>query len=163
VRSGACLDSFPALLYESRKKRYRSREAAAEHMPVCSRLLDDYESGKGAPTADTALAISEALEDPILRRAYCSTVCPIGIKHGCKTVSVEDLPKVAIRLVKELQDVINKQKLFIDISFDGQVDRQGIGDFLDFARELAELKGAVEALELWIEAEMKKEAAVAAK
>ena len=70
---------------------------------------------------------------------------------------------MAIRLVKELQDVVDRQKSFISISFDGQVDKQEIGDFMDFARELSELKGAVEALELWIEIEIKKEAAVAAK
>jgi hypothetical protein len=34
------------------------------------------------------------------------------------------------------------------------VDKHELGDFLDFARELSELKHAVEALELWVEIEL---------
>lgn len=165
MQGSAGLRTFPAALYEARKKRFSSREEAAEYLPVCSRLLDDYETGKSVPAADTALAMSEALEDPVLRRTYCSSVCPIGIKYGSKATSVEDLPKVAIRLVKELQDVIDKQKSFVNITFDGQVDSHELDDFMDFARELRELKHAVEALELWVEMELqtKKEAACAAR
>lgn len=160
----ASINSFSARLYQSRKQRFRSREEAAEYMPVCSRLLDDYETGKGVPTADMALAMSEALGDPVLRRTYCTTVCPIGAKYGFKPLKVEDLPQVAIRLVKELQDVVDKQKAFVGISFDGRVEAHEMEDFMDFARELRELKHAVEALELWAEAELetKKEAAVCA-
>ncbi|HBR33670.1 MAG TPA: hypothetical protein DD734_03485 [Firmicutes bacterium] len=159
----ASIATFSARLYQSRKQRFRSREEAAEYMPVCSRLLDDYETGKGVPTADMALAMSEALEDPILRRTYCTTVCPIGAKHQ-QPVRVDELPQLAIRLVKELQDVVDKQKAFIGISFDGRVESHEIAEFLDFARELRELKCAVEALELWVETELetKKETAIAA-
>lgn len=158
----ASINAFSARLYQSRKQRFRSREEAAEYLPVCSRLLDDYETGKGVPTADMALAMSEVLEDPVLRRTYCATVCPIGAKHSFQLTRVEDLPQVAIRLVKELQDVVDKQKAFVGISFDGQVEAHEMDDFLDFARELRELKQAVEALELWVEAKLKKEAAACA-
>lgn len=160
----ASINAFSARLYQSRKQRFRSREEAAEYLPVCSRLLDDYETGKGVPTADMALAMSEVLEDPVLRRTYCATVCPIGAKHSFQLTRVEDLPQVAIRLVKELQDVVDKQKDFIGITFDGKVEAHEMAEFLDFARELRELRHAVEALELWVEAEIetKKEAACAA-
>ena len=127
-------------------------------------MLDDYETGKRIPAPDTTLAISEALGEPFLRRIYCTNVCPIGRKQNCTVDKPEDLAKVALRLVKELQDVVNRQHSFISISFDSKVHDHERAEYLEFMKELKELKQAVETLELWTETELdiKKEAALAA-
>lgn len=157
-------DAFAAMLYEARKKKFPSREAAEEFLPVCSRALHDYEAGKKVPAPDTVAAISDALGEPFLRRVYCASICPIGQKRNCSVDKPEDLARVALQLVKELQDVVNKQQSFINISFDGKVCDHEKAEYLEFIKELKELKQAVEALELWTEAELetKKEAACAA-
>lgn len=158
------LKPFSAMLYEARKRKFPSRLAAEEHLPVCARMLDDYETGKRIPAPDTVLAISEALEEPFLRRVYCASICPIGQKRNCSVDKPEDLARVALQLVKELQDVVNKQQSFINISFDGKVCDHERAEYLEFMKELRELKQVVEILELWteVEFEAKKEAACAA-
>lgn len=165
MRCGTSFDTFSAILYEARKKKYPNREAAAERLPVCSRLLDDYETGKGIPSPDMALAMSEELGSPFLRRVYCASICPIGRKQQCSADKPEDLARIALTLIKELQDVVNRQQSFISISFDGLVHEQEKGEYMEFLQELRELKQAVEVLELWteIELETKKEAACAAR
>lgn len=76
----------------------------------------------------------------------------------------EDLARVALQLVKELQDVVARKQEFINIVHDGQIEEHERGGYFEFLQELRELKHAVEILELWTEAELetKKEAACAA-
>ena len=78
-------------------------------------------------------------------------VCPIGRKLGHQTVAVEELPMVALRLIKELQDVTDRQRDFMEIICDGEVDDHEVQDFMKIAQEFCELKQAVESLEVWIE------------
>ena len=158
------IKQFSAMLYEARKRKFPSRLAAEEHLPVCARMLDDYETGKRIPAPDTVAAISDALGEPFLRRVYCASICPIGQRRNHTMDKPEDLARVALQLVKELQDVVNKQQSFINISFDGKVCDHERAEYLEFMKELRELKQAVEILELWTEAELdtKKEAACAA-
>lgn len=165
MQGGASFEAFSALLLEARKRKFPSREAAEEYLPVCSRALHDYEAGKKIPAPDTVAVISEALGEPFLRRVYCTSVCPIGRKQNCATVDKpEDLTRVALTLIKELQDVIARKQEFINIVHDGQVHEYEREKYLEFLHELRELKHAVEILELWTEAELdtKKEAACAA-
>lgn len=164
MQGGASFEAFSALLLEARKRKFPSREAAEEYLPVCSRALFDYETGKKIPAAETVLAISEALGEPLLRRIYCINVCPIGRKQNYTVDKPEDLAKAALRLLKELQDVVNRQQSFINISVDNKIHDHERAEYLEFMKELKELKQAVEALELWTEAELetKKEAALKA-
>lgn len=157
------IKQFSAMLYEARKRKFPSRLAAEEHLPVCARMLDDYENGKRIPMPDTVAVLSEKLEEPLLDYIYCA-ICPIGRKRNRVMDKPEDLARVALQLVKELQDVVNKQQSFINISFDGKVCDHERAEYLEFLKELRELKQAVEILELWTEAEFetKKEAACAA-
>lgn len=164
MHGSTSFEVFTTMLYEARKRKFPNRDEAERYLPVCSRILHDYETGKKVPPPDTIAAISDVLGEPFLRRVYCASICPIGQKRNCSVDKPEDLARVALQLVKELQDVVNKQQSFINISFDGKVCDHERAEYLEFMKELRELKQAVEILELWTEAEFetKKEAACAA-
>lgn len=157
-------EAFTAMLYEARKRRFPNRDEAEAFLPVCSRVLHDYETGKKIPAPDTVAAISEALGEPFLRRVYCANICPIGQKRGCTADKPEDLARVALRLVKELQDVVARQHEFISLVCDGEIQEHEREEYLLFLHELQELRHAVEILEIWTETTgIKKEPLAAAK
>ena len=158
------IKQFSAMLYEARKRKFPSRLAAEEHLPVCARMLDDYENGKRIPMPDTVAVLSEKLEEPLLDYIYCA-ICPIGRKRNRVMDKPEDLARVALQLVKELQDVVARKQEFINMVHDGQIEEHERGEYFEFLQELRELKHAVEVLELWTEAELeaKKEPLAAAK
>lgn len=164
MHGSTSFEVFTTMLYEARKRKYPNRDEAERYLPVCSRILHDYETGKKVPPPDTIAAISEALGEPFLRRVYCANICPIGQKKGSAMDKPEDLARVALRLVKELQDVVARKQEFINMVHDGQIEEHERGEYFEFLQELRELKHAVEVLELWTEAELetKKEAACAA-
>ena len=139
-------------IYQSfREELGLSREKASELLESISpERIERIENGKFPAHPDEVVVMADKYKAPELCNYYCANECEIG-KQYVPEVHVKDLSRIVLEMLSSLNSVRKKQERLIDITVDGTIDENEIGDFIDIQGELERISVTVETLQLWVE------------
>lgn len=125
---------------------FRSREEAAEGLPMCPRTLAKIELDGLIPTPDQVIYMADRYDNKILTARYCAEQCPIGQKYAYH-VEQKDLATTVLGILKEYNDVQFIRDKLIEITADGVISEDEkpvmqmiIGEFMDLEKKIESLK-----------------------
>jgi len=128
-----------------------SREKAGELLEaVTPERIEKIESGKSMPHPDEVLIMAEKYKRPSLCNHYCSSQCPIGQQY-VPEVEIKELSAIVLEMLASLNSVNREKDRLIEITVDGRISEDEIGDFVFIQKELERISIAVETLQLWCE------------
>lgn len=106
--------------------RLGSREGAAELLGVSASSLADYELGitKVVPV-DKVTLMADLYNAPELKNHYCTNVCPIG-ESTVKKLEIEDLDRIAIKVLAAFRHVPEIKESVLEITEDGVISESEI-------------------------------------
>ena len=81
---------------------------------------------------------------------YCANECEIG-KQYVPEIKVKDLSQIVLEMRASLNSIRRNQERMIEITADGVIDEDEIGEFVEIQEELEKISITVETLQLWIE------------
>lgn len=127
--------------------RYNSRERASDMIYVNERTLADYERGITTPPPEVVIRMADMYGAPELLNHYCANECPAG--RG-RVNALDELtpPHIATRLRVAASDLASILHDLDRIAMDGVVQPEEMPVLLTATQELANLKRAIEELEL---------------
>ncbi len=139
-------------IYQSfREELGLSRDKASELLESISpERIERIENGKFPAHPDEVVVMADKYKVPELCNYYCANECEIG-KQYVPEVHVKDLSRIVLEMLSSLNSVRKKQERLIDITVDGTIDENEIGDFIDIQDELERISVTVETLQLWVE------------
>ena len=139
-------------IYQSfREELGLSREKASELLESISpERIERIENGKFPAHPDEVVVMADKYKALELCNYYCANECEIG-KQYVPEVHVKDLSRIVLEMLSSLNSVRKKQERLIDITVDGTIDENEIGDFIDIQGELERISVTVETLQLWVE------------
>ena len=139
-------------IYQSfREELGLSRDKASELLESISpERIERIENGKFPAHPDEVVVMADKYKAPELCNYYCANECEIG-KQYVPEVHVKDLSRIVLEMLSSLNSVRKKQERLIDITVDGTIDENEIGDFIDIQGELERISVTVETLQLWVE------------
>ncbi len=139
-------------IYQSfREELGLSRDKASELLESISpERIERIENGKFPAHPDEVVVMADKYKAPELCNYYCANECEIG-KQYVPEVHVKDLSRIVLEMLSSLNSVRKKQERLIDITVDGTIDENEIGDFIDIQDELERISVTVETLQLWVE------------
>ena len=108
------------------------------------------ENGIYPITPKEVMLLAQLYREPALCNYHCSKECPIGKKY-VPEVKVNDLPRITLEALTSLNDVKEWQDRFMEISADGAVSADEMGDFVRIQEDLDRVSLAVNALRWWVE------------
>lgn len=140
---------------EIRKKHDLTRDevcdkASLMNNPIQPERLERIENGKFPITPDEVMLLAEIYGEPTLCNRYCSKECPIGEKY-VPEIKVKDLAQIVLEMLSSLNSMKKSQERLIEITADGAIDDDEIGDFVFIQKELERISVTVESLQLWVE------------
>lgn len=140
---------------EIRKKHDLTRDevcdkASLMNNPIQPERLERIENGKFPITPDEVMLLAEIYGEPTLCNHYCSKECPIGEKY-VPEIKVKDLAQIVLEMLSSLNSMKKSQERLIEITADGAIDDDEIGDFVFIQKELERISVTVESLQLWVE------------
>ena len=126
-----------------------SRERAAELLEsVSDDRIEKIESERVLPYPEEVLTMAEKNRSPGLCNYYCSNQCPIGREY-VPEIKVRDLAQIVLEMLASLNSMSKKKDRLIEITADGQIDREELKDFMFIQQELERISGTVDALRFW--------------
>lgn len=135
----------------SREEQGLTRDAASEQMVyISSDRIEKIESGRSAPHPDEILAMAECYKAPGLCNYFCSHECPIGMKY-VPAVEQRELPQVTLEVLAMLNALTRDKDRLIEITADGEVSGDEVGDFREIRNRLDKMGKAIDALSLWVQ------------
>ncbi len=139
----------------TRKKHGLTRDevcdkALALNNPLQPERLERIENGKFPITPYEVMLLAEIYGEPTLCNKYCSKECPIGEKY-VPEIKVKDLTQIVLEMLSSLNSMKKSQERLIEITADGTIDDDEIGDFVYIQKELERISITVETLQLWVE------------
>ena len=139
----------------TRKKHSMTRDQVCDkalqlNCPIQAERLERIENDKFPITPYEVLLLSEVYGEPTLCNHYCSKECPIGEKY-VPEIEVKDLAQIVLEMLSSLNSMKKKQERLIEITADGVIQDEEIGDFVYIQKELERISVTVEALQLWVE------------
>lgn len=139
-------------IYQSfREELGLSRDKASELLESISpERIERIENGKFPAHPDEVVVMADKYKALELCNYYCANECEIG-KQYVPEVHVKDLSRIVLEMLSSLNSVRKKQERLIDITVDGTIDENEIGDFIDIQGELERISVTVETLQLWVE------------
>lgn len=117
---------------------------------VSADRIEKIESGKYRPYPEEVLTMAEKYGRPSLCNFYCANECPIGREY-VPEVKMKELSAIVLEMLASLNAVDKKRDRLIEITADGRIDGDEIGDFITIQRELERISITVETLQLWAE------------
>ena len=117
---------------------------------VSADRIEKMESGKCMPYPDEVRTMAEKYSRPSLCNFYCSNECPIGREY-VPEVKMKELSAIVLEMLASLNAVDKKKDRLIEITADGRIDGDEIGDFIAIQQELERISVTVETLQLWAE------------
>lgn len=128
-----------------------TRSAASEKIGFMSEsVLEKIEYDQAKPDPEEVLAMASAYSKPDLCNYYCSHECRIGQLY-VPEVKVSDLSQIVLEMIVSL-NAMNKQKeRLMEITVDGKITEDEIGDFMTIQRMVNQISMAADALQLWID------------
>ena len=139
------------LFHQSREELGYSREKASEILGwIPAERIERIENEKSLPHPDEVLAMSVAYKNPRLCNHYCANLCPIGQEY-VPEIKVKDLSQIVLEMLASLNTIQKRKERLIEITADGQITGDEIGDFVHIQEELERISITVETLQLWSE------------
>ena len=128
-----------------------TREEASELLVTMSpERIEKIESQRSMPHPDEVLLMSDQYKKPELCNFYCANQCPIGQQY-VPEVKIKDLSQIVMETLASLNSMQKKKDRLIEITVDGQITGEELGDFVRIQEELEKISIAVETLQLWCE------------
>ena len=128
-----------------------TREEAADLMITMSpERIEKIESERSSPHPDEVLLMSDQYKMPSLCNYYCANQCPIGQQY-VPEIKIKDLSQIVLETIASLNAMQKKKERLIEITVDGKISDDEIGDFIYIQKELEKISIAVETLQLWCE------------
>ena len=128
-----------------------SREKASEEMEgIQADRIERIDSGKSTAHPDEVVIMAEKYKAPQLCNYFCANECEIG-KQYVPEVKMKDLTQIVLEMLSSLNTAKKKQERLIEITADGQIEKDEVEDFIDIQDELEKMSLTVESLRLWSE------------
>ena len=128
-----------------------TREEASELLETLSpERIEKIESERSLPHPDEVLLMSDKYKQPGLCNYFCANQCPIGAQY-VPEIKIKELSQIVLETVASLNTMQRKKERLIEITVDGLISEDEIGDFVYIQQELEKLSVAVETLQLWCE------------
>lgn len=139
-------------IYQTRREELGlSRDKASELLEtITPERIEKIENEKTTAHPDEVMLMSEKYKLPQLCNYYCANECPIG-KHYVPEIQNKALSQIVLEMLASLNSMNKKQERLIEITADGNIDKNEIRDFIKIQEELERISITVEALQLWTE------------
>ncbi|MCR5267752.1 MAG: helix-turn-helix transcriptional regulator [Lachnospiraceae bacterium] len=139
------------IYFTSREACGMTREAASNALGYISAdRIEKIENEKSAAHPDEVLAMSKAYKNPSLCNYYCSHECPIGQKY-VPEVESKVLEKITLEMLATLNTLSAEKDRLIEITVDGKITEDEIGDFKKIKEHLSQMSLAIDSLNLWVD------------
>jgi Helix-turn-helix. len=128
-----------------------SREKAADILEtIPPERIERIESGKFTAHPDEIVTMAQKYKKPYLCNYYCANECEIGRQY-VPEIQMKDLSQIILEMIASLNSVQKKQERLIEITADGVVEKNEVGDFIEIQDELEKISITIETLQLWLE------------
>ena len=134
----------------SREAAKLTREAASEQLFISPDRIEKIEMRGAAPHPDEVLAMSTAYKDPALCNYYCSHECEIG-KVCVPEVQAKDVSQITLEMLANLNKMSKVKDRLIEITVDGAIDREEIGEFRQILSMLDQMSMTIDSMKLWVQ------------
>lgn len=94
--------------------------------------------------------MAEKYRSPELCNYYCANECEIGRQY-VPEITIRDLSQIVLEMLASLNSVKKRQERLIEITADGVIEEDEVGDFIKIQEELEKISITVETLQLWAE------------
>ena len=139
------------IYHKMREKLLLTRESAAELLEtITPERIEKIENERSLPHPDEVLLMAEGYKQPSLCNYYCANQCPIG-KQYVPEVRIKDLSQIVLEMLASLNSMNKQKERLIEITADGKISNDELGDFIYIQEELERISVAVETLQLWSE------------
>jgi len=127
---------------------FSSREKAAAILGIDRTRLARIELDTILPYPEAVKAMADAYNAPELCNAYCARECPIG-QESVNEVTIDDLDRLALKVLGSLKDIDSLRASLIAISEDGVIEEKERPAFQDILDSLEKISNNAKALQLW--------------
>jgi len=128
---------------------HMSRDLVYEKTGISDSRLERIENGAPATPREIKL-LADCYKKPELKNYYCRNDCDIG-HNPDQCVRVEDLTKIVLEMLSDLNSIEKRKDRLIDITADGQISEDELKEFANIQEYLNHISLTVEALKLWVE------------
>ena len=125
-------------------------EASALLGTLSPERIEKIENERTLPYPEEVLTMSDQYKQPSLCNYYCANQCPIGRQY-VPEIKIKDLSQIVLETIASLNAMQKKKDRLIEITVDGKISADEIGDFVFIQQELEKISVAVETLQLWCE------------
>ena len=134
-----------------REEKGLSREKASELLEwIAPERLERIENDKFDARPDEIMTMAEKYGRPDLCNFYCTHECPIG-KEYVPEVKMKELTGIVMEMLASFNTLQKNKERLIEITSDGEIDVEELGDFIAIEEELEKLSLSVETLKFWVE------------
>ncbi len=139
-------------IYQSKREELGlSRDKASELLEtIPPERIERIESGKFTAHPDEVLTMAEKYKCPEICNYYCANECEIGQRY-VPEVKVKHLSQIVLEMVASINSIQKWKDRLIEITADGVIEEDEIGDFISIQNELERISVMVETLQLWSE------------
>ena len=128
-----------------------TREEASELLvTMAPERIEKIENERTMPHPDEVLLMAQTYKQPNLCNFYCANQCPIGQQY-VPEIKIKDLSQIVLEMLASLNSMQKKKERLIEITVDGHISGDELGDFIFIQEELEKISIAVETLQLWSE------------
>ena len=128
-----------------------SREKASELLEsIPPERIERIENEKALAHPDEILVMADKYKAPHLCNYYCANECPIGQEY-VPEIEIKDLSQIVLEMLASLNSVHKKQERLIEITVDGDIEKEEVEDFVKIQEDLEKISITVETLQLWVE------------
>lgn len=134
-----------------REEKGLSREKASELLEwIAPERLERIENDKFDARPDEIMTMAEKYGRPDLCNYYCTHECAIG-KEYVPEVKMKELTGIVMEMLASFNTLQKNKERLIEITSDGEIDIEELGDFIAIEEELEKLSLSVETLKFWVE------------
>ena len=134
-----------------REEKGLSREKASELLEyITPERLERIENDKFDAKPDEIMTMAEKYQSPQLCNYYCAHECAIG-RHYVPEVKMKDLSQIVLEMLASLNSIRKSQERLIEITADGNIEKDEIHDFVNIQNELEKISLSVETMQFWVE------------
>ncbi|MBQ3390531.1 MAG: helix-turn-helix transcriptional regulator [Firmicutes bacterium] len=128
-----------------------SREKASDLLEVIPpERIERIENGKYTAHPDEVIVMAEKYQAPELCNYYCSNECEIGRQY-VPEIKIKDLAQIVLEMLASLNSIEKRRDRLIEITADGRIGEDEVGDFVRIQEDLERISVTVETLQLWAE------------
>ena len=135
----ASIKKDKTIYQQKREELGLTREKASELLDgIPPERIERIESGKFTAHPDEIMVMAKKYHAPHLCNYYCAHECEIG-KQYVPEIKKKDLSQIVLEMLASLNSVQKKQERLIEITADGMIEKDEIGDFIRIQEELEKI------------------------